>query len=538
MSAEIGESRQIMRRNRSMILLLLLIGLVLRLPNLKESLWNDEIWATHEKLGNLSILQITILNDLHPPFYNLLMAGWIRILGDSELSIRLLPLLCGLGSIWLVQTIARTGLGEKTAWLASFLLAASPVHIWYSQEARSYSMLGFLSLLLPWAYLKMEEPGARRIWQYLYGLALFAGTLSHYFFAVNAVLLSAVCLWKRHPERKKLLIMNLAVLACLGGWFVLRYLQTGPPSGNLGQFGIDEARELFFSWFLFGGAWDQQVHGQEISRAQVVFQAVFFLGLGLMLLGRRGDEAWRPRFLLLFLGAIPCSVYVLNLFGYRLFIERSLFVVLPYFFMVLARGIVGIFDNPAIARLSVDWPRLPRFGQGVLIGAIVMLNILTLAEFYRRDQEWTVYKPNPDFRSTARYLESEILRTPERVTIFALVQPIELLYYDSRFRNVWHGVLEGHDVLRSEEAERRWGIYYLSADKTENAYLTMTKSGSPTMYLIHNRYWSADFPAVFENLREDPRFVYQGYRSFKGIDIHRFSLPGTPGEGGANGRLR
>jgi hypothetical protein len=49
------------------LILILIIGLSLRLPNLNESLWNDEIWSTRVLIGNLSALIHTAIDDRHPP---------------------------------------------------------------------------------------------------------------------------------------------------------------------------------------------------------------------------------------------------------------------------------------------------------------------------------------------------------------------------------------------------------------------------------------------------------------------------------------
>ena len=120
------------------LLLIMLGGFLLRLPNLNQSLWSDELWATHVMLGQLRVLIYTLLYDLHPPAYSLFMSLWIRLFGDSEISVRLPALLFGTSSIFLVYRLASLTTDKKTALMASFLMALSPVHIWYSQEARSY----------------------------------------------------------------------------------------------------------------------------------------------------------------------------------------------------------------------------------------------------------------------------------------------------------------------------------------------------------------------------------------------------------------
>src|SRR5215467_4657181 len=85
--------------------LVLILGLSLRIPNLNESLWNDEIWSTRVLLGSLRALYQNAVEDLHPPFYQMFMFGWIRFFGDSEISVRTPPLLFGMASILLVYAL-------------------------------------------------------------------------------------------------------------------------------------------------------------------------------------------------------------------------------------------------------------------------------------------------------------------------------------------------------------------------------------------------------------------------------------------------
>ena len=124
-----------------MLLLLVAMAFVLRLPGMQESLWLDETFMTRIKIGDPLTLMRTVLSGYHPPAYLVRMHLWIRLFSDSELSIRILPLLSGLLSIVAIQALARRLAGDKAGFFAALLLALSPTHIWYSHEARPYSTL-------------------------------------------------------------------------------------------------------------------------------------------------------------------------------------------------------------------------------------------------------------------------------------------------------------------------------------------------------------------------------------------------------------
>jgi hypothetical protein len=78
--------------SRKWLLLLIAIALVRRLPGMQESLWLDEVFVTRIKVDDPLALTRTILSDYHPPAYLSLMSTWCWLFGDSEISVRLLPL--------------------------------------------------------------------------------------------------------------------------------------------------------------------------------------------------------------------------------------------------------------------------------------------------------------------------------------------------------------------------------------------------------------------------------------------------------------
>ena len=68
--------------------------------------------------------------------------------------------------------------------LASLLVAVSPLHLWYSQEVRMYSLLTFLCLLSSYLMLLvLKEEGkwrAMALWA-AYALVSIAALYTHYF---------------------------------------------------------------------------------------------------------------------------------------------------------------------------------------------------------------------------------------------------------------------------------------------------------------------------------------------------------------------
>ena len=85
----------------------------------------------------------------HPPLWQLTMHLWSRWLGQHEAVLRLLPALAGALAIPLTWLWLRS-LWPQRGWLhllAAALVATSPVLVYYSQEARMYSLVLLLALL-------------------------------------------------------------------------------------------------------------------------------------------------------------------------------------------------------------------------------------------------------------------------------------------------------------------------------------------------------------------------------------------------------
>jgi hypothetical protein len=78
-------------------------------------------------------------SQLAPPGF--LFAEWaaMRALGDSRLSLRLVPLISGIASMFLIAAVARRCLPARAVWMAVALFAVSGDLIYFASEAKQYS---------------------------------------------------------------------------------------------------------------------------------------------------------------------------------------------------------------------------------------------------------------------------------------------------------------------------------------------------------------------------------------------------------------
>ncbi|MBN1484043.1 MAG: glycosyltransferase family 39 protein [Chloroflexia bacterium] len=141
---------------------MLIVALALRLYRLTwPGLWTDEGFSI--LLAGLPPRELVIgmVNDMHPPFFYLLLKLWM-LAGDGEFYIRLFPVLCGLSTVVLVYVAGRRMFGPAVGAWAAFYLALDPMHIAYSREIRQYILfvlLCALSACFCWRWAEDLSPG-------------------------------------------------------------------------------------------------------------------------------------------------------------------------------------------------------------------------------------------------------------------------------------------------------------------------------------------------------------------------------------------
>jgi hypothetical protein len=159
------------------IFVITLVGLGLRLLNLNESLWLDELhtgWVVKDAWSDVAG-RAQIGNQSPTWFYAVKLVT--SVLGESEWTLRLLSLLAGTALIptafWLVRSLATVGQhGNKPAASIAGLLAAALVAvdhncIFYATEARPYACLQLCAawqLGLLWRNLRNPTTASRLGW--------------------------------------------------------------------------------------------------------------------------------------------------------------------------------------------------------------------------------------------------------------------------------------------------------------------------------------------------------------------------------------
>jgi predicted membrane-bound mannosyltransferase len=141
--------------------------------------------ANQSRLGDV---YRSTLNNANPPLFYLLLRAW-RLLGNSELFLRLLPVTFGTLLLWVAYRWASSLYGRFAGLVTLMLLAFSPATVALSADLRSYTLL---VLLIAASAVAFERALAARAagWMAISSALLCLAVLTHYsaiFFAAALV---------------------------------------------------------------------------------------------------------------------------------------------------------------------------------------------------------------------------------------------------------------------------------------------------------------------------------------------------------------
>lgn len=156
------------------ILVIVSTGLLLRLINLDQSLWWDEaINVIYAKSTSFwwFVSKYTI-GDFHPPGWFAVLWFFGRIFGYSEVAVRFPSVIFGLITIFLTYLIGKELFSKRVGVLAALFLTLAPLHIFYSQEARMYSLSAFAVTCAMYFLIKLTKGSRFSFWGYAFSVFL------------------------------------------------------------------------------------------------------------------------------------------------------------------------------------------------------------------------------------------------------------------------------------------------------------------------------------------------------------------------------
>ena len=164
---------------------LIFLAFLIRLNGLTfQSLWRDEVdaicFAQAPLLSSLPQTALSFTPTCPPnipellaaftqpgfngPLYFLILRGWMSVFGYSEFALRFFSLICGVLSVALISTLGTRLFKRAVGLIAGVLLAFSAYQVWYSQEAKMYTLITLLALASIYFLRRAVEEGRVRFW--------------------------------------------------------------------------------------------------------------------------------------------------------------------------------------------------------------------------------------------------------------------------------------------------------------------------------------------------------------------------------------
>lgn len=354
---------------------IMLMALFLRLNHLnKFDLWFDELatevfsaqnlnrWTDLAGTEMVSLAADWVKRDPHSPVYYAFIFLSSMITGDGT-GLRLLSVMFSMLALGVFYKISRLFFDDRTSLTALAIMALSPFHLWYAQEARAYAMATFFLLAAFYAFMRGVMTGSTKYWASFVVAGVFS-ILSIYNSAVFLALTGGMFFIKDYrPYFRKWLLSLAGICAvCLfaGGIFL--------PQADFvkNDFWIrsPSPRTLLYTWHFF-------TLGYSATPAQYNIAIAPFLGLcayGIYLYFRTDKRKVAMLFLLFTLPL--AATFIFSKVFFPVYLYRQVIVYSPVYYLFIARGIQGI--RPLAARIAA----------AVFVAAMMLMSIANYYEGY------------------------------------------------------------------------------------------------------------------------------------------------------------
>lgn len=402
------------------------------------SFWIDELYTLIDSLAILQRWWAATLSIL-------LSSLTINLLGEGEWQARLAPALIGVISAPILYFPVRRLTNTYVALLASLLLAISPWHLYWSQNARFYPLMFLaytLGLLLFFRALEEDNGRLAASGAFFLMLAIGERTSAFLFLPVLAAYLGALFIF-RLPKPAGLRVGILA-------WLLLPIAYYALPEVYIILFGEsvtsieqvtterDVARSgLEVIWTLFIGNPGVSPQWLVNSIVESISIPIFILALfsGLTLVWRR------DRFgLFLVTGAVVPTMLMVLLSFFSYVLDRYVFITLFFWILLAAIGVQRLFMTDSVE------------GRIMATGVLMLLVASAMAQnvYYFKYE----LGARSNWKAALAYVEQQRHSVAEPVFIG---YPEMAQYYLGKEENVYH-IDEILTMDMDEVRERAWFV--------------------------------------------------------------------------------
>jgi len=317
-----------------LFLAIVFIGLLLRLHGLtKHDLWLDEV-LTYDKISASNNCEAVCSNlyEKHPPLYFLLLRIWSYVFAKEAFNLRFFSVIFDILSILLVYKIGTLLFDRNCAIVSACFITFSPLHLWYSQEARMFTFSLFLILVNSYFFIKSLEDFKKYLAGYFF--SLLASIFTSYFtlFIVVSQFLVLILFKKYRPLVLKWLLTIFLALSIFTAIFYKEWYSQFKLFNDM--FWLPKSNSLLdilatFYYFVFG-----------YNGSQFIFKIFCLLFVCIILFNIL--QLNREKKILGIFFLLPIFlIYLISRF-YPIYLIRHLIIFSPFFYMFTAACILQI----------------------------------------------------------------------------------------------------------------------------------------------------------------------------------------------------
>lgn len=315
----------------------------------KESFWIDEKASIN--FARMNFFDIIKGPDLaHPPGYHLILHYWLGLAGDTEFSARALAAIFAILSVGVIFLLGRELFSDLVGIIASYLMAFSSFFIYYAQEARTYTLLAFLTIISTILLIRILKKGELG-WEAPTYVAVALGSLYiHYFFmfafALQASVLLLYLFVGQNKELKEKILTSLKLLAPIalifGFWIFYKIIPAYLRGGA----------KYIAGWIVkpnFASIVDllNEYSGFYVGATMTIFLFAVFLLLFLAPIAveftRKSNKKiyWKEAYVLAAFFVPTAIVFILSQKS-PIWVPRYLIIVFPFFILIIAKALSNL----------------------------------------------------------------------------------------------------------------------------------------------------------------------------------------------------
>ena len=426
-------------KNKNFIYLLLIIStaLFLRFFMLgSQSLWMDEA-AVYTKTNVDSVKTVYSKVFSHGghigPLFHILNYLFCFLFGYSEWAIRMPSAIYGTISVILVYKIAESLKNKNVALFSATLMAISPIHIWYSQEARMYSLWIMLILFTTFLFIKILQE--KKLWLWIL-FTIFASlsiwTFLNSIFVFFALGLYLLIYFKKYKRELcfYFISMSIVLVSYLPG--IVPLLAKGPSSAmtTIGSARKTTIFDFIYAFFVFnvGTTFGPSLltirellkqlgattavsrilsqYGILIIPSMLLYGCMFLYSIYKAIIKRKSEN---NSFILIILFIPLILIFGITLFSNLLpFNVRYILCTLPFYLILLSAGLNEV-------QTKKKW---------ILFACMIFFSGFSLFNHYFKSEYSKV-----DFRYVVKYLNDNMTNSDKAVIIHEGADLL-LIYYN------------------------------------------------------------------------------------------------------------